>query len=57
MSKTTKKTLALIMLLLFVAAQAAGCSWMGRTTGKAVNSIEKGADKFEKGYEEERKKD
>ncbi len=33
-----------------------GCSWAGRTTGKVVNNVEKGSDKFEDGYKEERKK-
>ncbi len=31
-----------------------GCSWAGRTTGKVVNSVEHGADKFEQSYDKER---
>lgn len=34
-----------------------GCSWMGRTVGKAQGSIERGLDNFESGYHEGYKQD
>jgi hypothetical protein len=49
------KTHHLAALLLILASATLGaCSWAGKTTGKAVNAVEQGADEFEQAYKQER---
>lgn len=40
--------------LLTLSISLSACSWAGKTTGKAVNAVEQGAEEFEQGYQQER---
>ncbi|NBC48991.1 MAG: hypothetical protein GVY22_13615 [Gammaproteobacteria bacterium] len=49
-----KKRILTTMILILAATTIEACSWAGKTTGKAVNVVEKGAGEFEKAYKQER---
>lgn len=40
------------MLAISLLTAAGGCSWMGRTAGKAQAKMEKGVKSMEEGYQE-----
>lgn len=50
------KFIALMLAGVILLASLGACSWAGRTTGKVVNNVEKGADQFEDSYQKERSK-
>lgn len=39
---------------MILGSSLSACSWAGKTTGKAINAVEKGAAEFEQGYQQER---
>ena len=41
----------LVLLAVFAIAAASGCSWMGRTAGKAQAKVERKVDAVEQGYD------
>ncbi len=43
---------ALVLITGLLCFGISSCSWMGRTTGKAVRGVERGADDFQKGYDQ-----
>ena len=45
-----KFCLPLLIAVLALGASMSGCSWMGRTAGKAQAKIERKADDLESGY-------
>lgn len=47
----SKKIAAAIVAISLITLPVAGCYQMGETTGKAVKSVEKAPDDFQKGYE------
>jgi len=47
-----KKALLLIVALCLALAPLAACQSVGKATGTAVKSVEKGGEDFQKGYEE-----
>jgi hypothetical protein len=49
-----KQALVYTLSLMIITASLGGCSWAGKTTGKAMNAVEQGAAEFEQGYQQER---
>lgn len=49
-----KRQLFQAAALLTLSISLGACSWAGKTTGKAVNAVEQGAEEFEQGYQQER---
>ena len=47
-----KKLIFLLLLSCMGALLLSGCSWMGRTSGKAVATVEGGAENLSKGYKQ-----
>ncbi len=47
-----RRALAAMILVTLALGAAAGCSWMGRTAGKAQAKVERKVDAVEKGYDE-----
>lgn len=47
-----KKLIFLLLLLCAGALLSSGCTWMGRTSGKAVAAVEGGAEDLSKGYKQ-----
>lgn len=47
-----KKLTLLIFLSCFGALLFSGCTWMGRTSGQAVATVQGGAENLEKGYKQ-----
>ncbi|MDR1947728.1 MAG: hypothetical protein LBQ51_11265 [Desulfovibrio sp.] len=45
------KILGVLLIMLLPALSAGGCSWAGRTAGKAQAKIERGAQDLEQGYQ------
>ncbi len=51
-----RRVILFLLMGFFCVSLAGACSWAGRTTGKVVNNVERGADSFEKSYDKEREK-
>lgn len=51
-----KRIVSLVLIALLCMSFVQGCGWAGRTTGKVVNTVETGAERFEQSYEQERSK-
>jgi hypothetical protein len=49
-----KRTVFFALTLMILSTSLGACSWAGKTTGKAINAVEQGAEEFEQGYQQER---
>ncbi|WP_156952685.1 hypothetical protein [Maridesulfovibrio frigidus] len=47
-----KKTICMILLAMFMFSVIPACSWMGKETGKATETVKQAPDDFKQGYEE-----
>lgn len=52
-----KKSFLLFVALTLASTSFIGCHWMGEKTGQATQEVEEGADDFEEGFEEGKKKE
>ncbi len=46
-----RSNICLILLAMFLFLSIPACSWMGRQTGKATESVKQASKDFEAGYE------
>ncbi len=51
-SHNSFRSFALLLLAVLAVSSAGGCSWMGRTAGKAQAKVERKIDAVEQGYDQ-----